>query len=210
MSSPYAAPARRLPATEPPARVAGIQAGDPEILDEVVRECLPGLLRAARAAGLPQAEAEDTVQEVFLVFLRRAAEFDGRARVTTWLYGILFRKVIETRRGLTRDAALDIDSVVEARFDSDGQWIRPPRGPEEQLRRGEIRRALAECLEEVPERQRLAFHHREVDGLTTEEVCNVLDVTPNNLGVLLYRARNRLRECLEAKGLEGSGDAVVS
>ena len=68
---------------------------------------------------------------------------------------------------------------------------------------------LRSCLEDVPERQRVAFTLREVEGFETEEICKILDVSANNLGVLLYRARNRLRECLESKGLEGSGDAVL-
>jgi RNA polymerase sigma-70 factor (ECF subfamily) len=196
---------------EPDDRLAAIQCRDPAALDGVVRECLPGLLRAARAAGLDWVAAEDTVQEVFLTFLRRAHEFDGRARVSTWLFGILYRKVWEARRTAARDDAQeDIEAVVEARFDAAGRWVRPPRGPETDLMRAEIRRALGECLEGVPERQRLVFHLREVEGLSTDEICKAVDVTPNHLGVLLYRARNRLRECLEQKGFERSGDATVS
>ena len=63
------------------------------------------------------------------------------------------------------------------------------------------------CLDEVPDRQRLAFVLREVEGFETEEICNILQVSANNLGVLLFRARNRLRECLESKGMKGSEDA---
>ena len=55
----------------------------------------------------------------------------------------------------------------------------------------------------MPTQQRLAFVLREVEGLATEEMCKVLEVTRTNLEVLLYRARNRLRECLEAKSMRG-------
>ena len=48
----------------------------------------------------------------------------------------------------------------------------------------------------------MAFVLREVEGLSTEEIREVLDVTSTNLGVLLYRSRNRLRECLEKSGVE--------
>jgi RNA polymerase sigma-70 factor (ECF subfamily) len=180
------------------------------VLEAVVREHLPSLLRAARAAGLDRDAADEAVQDAFLVFIRRASEFDGRARVGTWLFGILLRKVAEARRTLARQAAReDIDEVVEARFDPGGRWVRPPRAPDQDLARGDIRRCLVQCLEEVPERQRLAFVLREIEELTVAEICNVLEVTPNNLGVLLFRARNRLRECLERKGIEGSGDATL-
>jgi RNA polymerase sigma-70 factor (ECF subfamily) len=192
------------------ARTQGIRRRDPEVLDAVARECLPGLLRAAKAAGLPPDQAEDVVQATFLVFLRRADDFDGRARCSTWLYGILLRKISETRRSLMREGLTDeIEDVMDSRFRPDGWWQRPPAGPVRDLGRGEIRRMLGECLESVPDRQRLAFTLREVEGLSTEELCNVLQVSANNLGVLLYRARNRLRECLESKGLEGSSDAEL-
>lgn len=195
---------------ESQSRTDGVRRRDPAVLDAIARECVPGLLRAARAAGLPPDQAEDVVQSAFLTFLRRAEEFDGRARCMTWLYGILLRKISELRRSAGRDQPTDdIETVVDARFGRDGRWERPP-GPVADLGGAEVRRMLGECLEGVPDRQRLAFTLREGEGLSTEEVCKVLDVTPNNLGVLLYRARNRLRECLEAKGVTRSADAELS
>ncbi len=62
---------------------------------------------------------------------------------------------------------------------------------------------IEECLEGLPTKQRMAFILREVQELESKEVCKILEVTVTNLGVLLYRARNRLRECLEAKGVRG-------
>jgi RNA polymerase sigma-70 factor (ECF subfamily) len=179
-------------------------------MEAVVREALPGLMRTAMAAGLPRDRAEDAVQAALLVFVQRSPDFDGRARVSTWIHGILVRKIWEERRGVRRDAAQDdIDRTVEDRFDADGRWVHPPRGPDEALARGEVRRELNSCLESLPDRHRVAFTHREVEGFETAEVCNILDVSANNLGVLLYRARNGLRECLETRGFEGSSDAAV-
>ena len=191
--------------------VAGIQARDPVVLEEVARQCVPGLLRAARAAGVTGPRAEDLVQETFLVFLRRAEVFDGRARVTTWLFGILSRKLHEVQRELVRDARLEeIDQVMDQRFDADGRWVRPPRSPAAELGRAEVREALSQCLADLPDRERLAFHLREVEGHSTDEICKILDITPNHLGVVLYRGRNRLRECLEALGIRASDDANLS
>jgi RNA polymerase sigma-70 factor (ECF subfamily) len=191
-------------------RVAAIRAGDARELEEAVRECIPGLLRSARAAGLPPDRAEDAVQATLLVFVQRSAEFDGRARVCTWIHGVLLRKIWEQRRGVRRETEQEeIDRVIESRFDAAGNWARPPEGPAEALARGELRRELESCLEDLPDRQRVAFTLREVEGFETAEICNILEVTANNLGVLLFRARNGLRECLEARGFEGSSDASV-
>jgi RNA polymerase sigma-70 factor (ECF subfamily) len=180
------------------------------MLQSIVREHLPMLLRAARAAGLPPDRAEDVVQETLLTFLTRAHEFDGRAKVRTWLYGILLKKQAQAFASVRRSQETEeIDEIVEARFDHTGRWVRPPRGPDAAADAQRVRDWLRECLEELPDRRRLAFVLREVEELPTDEVCKALQVTPNNLGVLLFRARNGLRECLEAKGIHGRHDADV-
>lgn len=166
------------------------------------------LLRACRAAGLARDRADDVVQETLLTFLARAHEFDGRARVRTWLYGILLKKQARAFEAIRRARETDdIDEVVEARFDAAGRWVRPPRGPDAGADAERVRGWLGECLDTLPDRRRLAFVLREVEELPSEEVCKVLQVTPNNLGVLLFRARNGLRECLETKGIRSRDDA---
>jgi len=191
-------------------RIDAIRRRDPAALEAAARENLGPLLRAARAAGLTGDDAYDAVQAALLVFVEKADQFDGRASLRTWLFGILFRKVAERRRAFVREEAVDdIEAVVAARFDARGQWIRPPRAPDAELAAGLAMAALEECLERLPERRRTAFVLREVEQLDVDEVCNVLEVTRNNLGVLLFRARNALRECLESKGIEGSADVAL-
>jgi len=183
-----------------PRAAEAIRAGEPEILAAVVDAYLPQVLRAARGAGLRPEEAEEVAQETFASFMEAARRFEGRSHVRTFLFGILYRKISEARRGRALDRRHDpIDEVVEARFKPDGTWSRPPEASDRLLRTREIRRFLSDCLEQSPASQRLAFHLREVEGLSTDEICNILDVTATNLGVMLYRLRNRTRECLEAK-----------
>lgn len=193
---------------EDPVLTARIRARDPDALQGVVRTNLPILLRAARGAGLDPERAEDAVQETLLTFMMRAEDFDGRARVKTWLYGILLKKISRAFEGVRRaQETEEIDEVVESRFSDNGRWAAPPRGPGSGGDRERVRAWLEECLEGLPDRRRMAFVLREVEELATEEVCKVLEVSPNNLGVLLFRARNGLRECLETKGLRGRHDA---
>ena len=116
----------------------------------------------------------------------------------------MYNKIKEARRQLWRARNFeDIDQIVESRFDSDGGWSQPPRRADASLLDREIREQTSDCLENVPTAQRAAFSLREVEGLTTSEICKILGVTSTNFGVMLYRARNRLRECLEAKGVWG-------
>lgn len=181
-----------------------VRAGEPAALQAVVREYLGQILRAARAAGLDPQRAEDVTQATFATFLEKAEQFEGRSRVRTWLFGILYKKIAEARRETQREVQMDdIDAVVEQRFKPDGTWGRPPEPADERLYRTEVNQLIEDCLEVVPTQQRMAFILREVEELGTEEICKILEVTRTNLGVLLYRARNRLRECLETKGVRG-------
>src|SRR5262249_10331993 len=100
---------------------------DPDALTEAVRDHARPLLRAARALGFAQPEAEDMVQDVFTTFLERLDSFEGRSQLRTWLFGILHRKAFERRRASIVDGRVDpIDEVFESRFDARGKWLRPP------------------------------------------------------------------------------------
>lgn len=170
-------------------------------IEAVVRAYLGQIVRAARGAGLDAARAEDVAQSTFLTFIQKADTFEGRSTLRTWLFGILYRKVTEERRARARDDAWEeLDARFERRFDSAGTWVTPPRGADFHLETAEIGEAIEECLEPAPTRQRMAFTLREVEALPTEEICKIMDVTATNLGVMLHRVRNRLRECLEAGG----------
>lgn len=185
-----------------PAFLARIRSRDPATLEAVVRDYLPQVVRAARAAGLAPHEADDAAQATFITFLEKASSFEGRSHVRTWLFGILFHKVMEMRRGHMRDRqADDIDDVMESRFDAHGSWSKPPRPADAQVYARQVREGIGECLDGTPPNQRMAFVLREVEGLATDEICKILDVSDTNFGVLMYRVRNRLRECLEAKGM---------
>ncbi|MFN2315957.1 MAG: RNA polymerase sigma factor [Gemmatimonadales bacterium] len=200
-----------MPSPAPSAsHLAAIRRRDPDVLDTLLREEIPPLLRAARAAGVPAQDAEDVVQETVLVFVRRAEEFDGRSSVRAWLFGILYRKMSERWRALQSAHQVEsIDEVHETRFDTTGRWSRPIRLPDLSAASAQAMTMLAECLAALPNRRRLAFTMREVEQLETDEICKILGISANTLGVLLFRTRNALRECLEGKGLEGSHDVAV-
>ena len=174
---------------------------DPEALAEAVLEHARPLLRAAKAMGFRKEEAEDIVQDVYTTFFERLDRFEGRSQLRTWLFGILHHKAMERRRASIVDDRTDpIDTVFESRFDGNGKWVRPPADLERLLLSKEIGEVIQVCMEDLPVNQREVFVLREVEGLGTTEICKILDVSVTNLGVLIHRARTRLRECLEAKG----------
>lgn len=174
---------------------------DPDALAEAVHDHARPLLRAAKALGFAEQDAEDLVQDVFTTFLEKLDTFEGRSQVRTWLFGILHRKALERRRASIKDDRMDpIDEVFESRFDPDGNWTRPPADLERLLLSKEIGEIVRGCMEGLPVNQREVFVLREVEGLDTGEICKILEVSVTNFGVLMHRARARLRECLETRG----------
>ena len=183
--------------------MARIRASDPAALETVVESYLGQILRAARGAGLGPQDAEDVTQATFATFIEKAQDFEGRSRVRTWLFGILYKKIAETRRARQREDKMDeIDEAFERRFDAAGGWSTPPLSVDLTLHHQDVEREIFACLDAAPLRQALAFILREVEDLSTADICNVLGVTVTNLGVMLHRIRNRLQDCLEAKGVQ--------
>lgn len=171
-----------------------------ESIQEAVDRYTDALLAAAYAIGWGASDAEDLVQDTFLTYLEKADRFEGRSSLKTYLTGILYNKSLEKRRHKAREVARDpVDDVFEQRFSSVGVWRTRPRGPEDLALSKETAALIDTCLEGLTPAQRMAFYLREIEQTSTEEACNILDVTVTHLGVLLFRARNRVRECIEKK-----------
>jgi len=158
------------------------------------------LLSAAMGVGLPESDAEEVTQDTFVAFFEGVERFEGRSSLKTYLLGILYNKASALRRRQRRETAQeDIEAVFDARFGSLGVWNCFPRGPEQEALNAELRGWIKACSDALSTDQRAALYLKEVEGETTESVCSILSVTTTNLGVLLFRARNKMRECLEKK-----------
>ncbi len=203
MASTTTSGAARATGVDDPSFAARIRERDAQALEEAVRRYLPQILRAASGAGFAPQLAEDVAQDTFVTFIETAPRFEGRPHVRTWLFGILYKKIAAARRNLRRDIDMDdIEEVFEQRFDDAGGWTRPPRPVDAEVYDAEVQQGIDGCLDRVPTNQRMAFVLREIEGMDAQEICKILEVTRTNLGVLLHRVRNRLRECLEAKGIQ--------
>ncbi len=154
--------------------------------------------------------AEDLVQETFLAALKARKNFQGRSTARTWLIAILKHKIVDHIRKQVREHASDnVESMLDATandpvdssFNEKGDWrIRPSKwaiDPMKLYEQKEFMDILYQCLGELPERQAEAFMMREIDGLSTEQICKVLNISATNSWVMLYRARMWLRRCLE-------------
>lgn len=178
-----------------------LRSRDPHALGAVVDAYLPQLLRAGRGMGFSPDVAEDLAQSAFLALMRAVERFEGRSHIRTFLFGIFYNKVNEYLREKVKAEANDpIDEVMESRFDASGRWRQPPADIEREVYGLEAGKSIWECAGKLPEVQRIIFYLREVEEMSTQEICKKMSLSKTNVGVILFRARNRLRECLEKKG----------
>ncbi len=148
--------------------------------------------------------AEEVVQETFVAGLRARDQYTGRGSEGAWLMGICKRKVIDHMRRRNRvDGAAGGDQQPDpslALFDANGHWRHDARLrdqlPESAMLREEFWQIFRRCLEQLSAKQADAFTLRELEGMTSEEICRTLEITPSNLWVLLYRARLGLTACM--------------
>jgi RNA polymerase sigma-70 factor (ECF subfamily) len=166
----------------------------------------PALFRFAMLQLRDEATAEDVVQDTLIAVLEKPERFAGQSSLRTYLTGILKHKIIDVLRVSKRtrqfDAAEDQseDDVIDALFKADGHTIDQPRqwgDPDATLEQKDFFRVMEICLEKLPAKTARIFMMREWLELETEEICKELNVSTSNAWVLLYRARVKLRECLD-------------
>lgn len=177
---------------------------DPEFIEALRQQLLP----FASNQLADQHLAEDVVQEALLAAFQGADRFRGRAALKTWVFAILRNKIADALRKRHRgelsatELSNDGDDGGNDLFDRRGHWTESaqPQGwgrPEETAHNTEFWKVIELCLDRLPAQQSRVFLMREVVQLDTAEICGELNVTVSNLNVLLYRARLRLRDCLE-------------
>ena len=167
------------------------------------------LYRYALVRVRDAAVAEDLLQETLLAAVDGQQSHAGRSTERTWLVGIMKHKVIDHFRRVARTGQFQLNTDDESdSFEESGPWLghwREERAPNswtmsagQTLESREFWETLDRCLSQLPQQMSIAFTLREIDGLTSTEICEILNITPNNLWVLLHRSRTKLRQLLEA------------
>jgi RNA polymerase sigma-70 factor (ECF subfamily) len=194
--------------------VEGLRAGDEAAFAAVMRMYGRGMLRVAEMYVSSRAVAEDVVQEAWVGVLRGIGRFEGRSSLKTWLYRIVANTA--KTRGVRESRSVPFSSLGdggdggdEGTVDPDrfigsgerfpGHWAVPPQAwaPEGRLLADETLEVVERAIDKLPPAQRAVITMRDVQGFTSEEVCNALDLTETNQRVLLHRARAKVRSALE-------------
>jgi RNA polymerase sigma-70 factor, ECF subfamily len=168
------------------------------------------MIRFAHLQLRDLALAEDAVQEALLAALDNAKGFAGRAALKTWVFAILKNKIVDLIRRQSRTINISalsaeeesLDQAFEAQFKANAHWAPAARpsdwgDPEATLRQQQFWVVFDACLRHLPENTARVFMMREFLEFETPEVCRELSITTSNCNVILHRARNGLRRCLE-------------
>jgi RNA polymerase sigma-70 factor (ECF subfamily) len=192
--------------------VEALRAGDQAAFEQLIRMYQASLLRVARIYVSSRSVAEEVVQETWLGVLNGIGRFEGRSSLKTWIFRILTntaktRGVRESRSipfSALDDPALAGSVVDPTRFlppddpVDPGGWAVPPAPlPEQALLARETLGVIEAAIEALPPAQRAVITLRDVEGWSSEEVRNTLEVSETNQRVLLHRARSKVRSALE-------------
>jgi RNA polymerase sigma-70 factor, ECF subfamily len=195
--------------------VEALRAGDERTFSALVDEYGPAMLRVARMYVSSRAVAEEVVQEAWLGVIAGIARFEGRSSLKTWIFRIVAN--IAKTRGEREGRSVPFSSIggdvegTEPAVEPDrflgqghrwaGHWTSAPSRwselPEERLVGAETTEVVAAAIGVLPEVQRTVITLRDVEGWTSEEVRNALDLSETNQRVILHRARAKVRRALE-------------
>ena len=185
------------------ALVERLRAGDEAAFSELVERLHPAMVRLALTRVRSRAVAEEVAQDAWLGLLRGIDRFEGRSSLRSWLFRIVVNRAIST--GVKERTHLPVhDEELEqrdGRFSQDGWWVTPPtHWADEALDRITAPAIVArvhQVIAQLPAGQQAVVTLRDVEGLSSVEVCSILDITEGNQRVLLHRARTRIRAALE-------------
>jgi RNA polymerase sigma-70 factor (ECF subfamily) len=185
--------------------IEGVRDGDERAFGALVDRYHLRLVGLARSVVGSQPLAEEAAQETWIAVLRGAERFEGRSAARTWLFRICANRArsIGRREGRTTPVDTSEPAVDPSRFSSTGQWAVPPEdwtaSADERLVAAELAGYAKDAIDLLPVAQKQVVTLRDVEGLSSHEVCEVLSISAANERVLLHRGRSRVRARLEAR-----------
>ncbi len=177
--------------------VEAARQGDVQAFGELVKRYDRQVFRVVRHMTACSEDTEDIVQEAFVKAFVNIHSFEGRAAFSTWLIRIAVNEALGRIRHRQKFplcplefVASDDEGVVELQLTS------PSANPEELCSESELRKALARAVQRLRPRLRAVFVLRDVQGLSAQETAEILSITVGTVKARLFRARQRVRQCL--------------
>src|SRR5205809_662652 len=185
------------PVSDELALVASAKAGDVGAFEELVKRYDRNVFRIAQHITQNREDAEDVVQDAFLKAYSNLGQFQGQSKVYTWLVRIAVNEALMKLRRRRPERMVSLDEEVKTEDDSLPREVADwSPNPEQQYNQAELREILSKTIQGLPAGFRTVFVLRDVEGLSTEETADALDLSIPAVKSRLLRARLQLRERL--------------
>jgi RNA polymerase sigma-70 factor (ECF subfamily) len=194
-----------------PGLVRACQRGERGALDELIRATYADVYRLARRMLADPDEAADATQEVFVRVMRSVVGFRGEAAFGTWLHRVTVNVCLTAlgKRAKAREAGLVAGRTAFATPDDAFELAGHDAAPDERAETADLVRRSEAALATLPEDARSVVVLRDIEGLSTKEVADLLGVTETVVKVRLHRAHARLRALvLGEDGTAAAGGAA--
>lgn len=173
---------------------------DPVFLEDLFVEVNPYLMRVCNANKIFGENCNDIIHNTWERFFTNLDKYEGRSQIRTFICGILFNKIREYRRSNGKISfEEDSEKFMSHSFTAEGWWKMAPSDPHKLFESKELSLFINECLDGLSDQQKNAFVLYEVEEESTNDICNTLEVSLSNLRVLIFRAKDKIRKCLEGK-----------
>ena len=176
--------------------VERLRAGDEEAFAELMRTHGGRLLSTARRLMGNDADAQDAFQDGMISAFRSIDRFEGQARLATWLHRIVVNAALMRLRSARRRREESVEDLLPSYTEGGHLREYPERwdAPADALlQREEVREAVREAIEKLPDKYRIPLLLRDIEELSTDEVAQTLEITPNAVKIRIHRARLALR-----------------
>jgi RNA polymerase sigma-70 factor, ECF subfamily len=182
-----------------------IQGGDEAAFTQLVGRYHNRFVRLAQSVVGSHPIAEEVAQETWLAVLRGLPQFERRSSLQTWMFRICVNRARSSGGREHRTVPIDTGgpTVDPARFSTDGAWAAPPEdwtdAVDDRMVASGLIPHVSAAIDDLPELQRQVVTLRDIEGLSSNDVCDVLSITAANERVLLHRGRSRVRSSLETR-----------
>jgi RNA polymerase sigma-70 factor, ECF subfamily len=182
--------------TLPEISVEALRSGDREAFAQLVETYSGQMYRLALKMLNDAQDAEDVLQNTFIKAFQHVAGFEGRSSLSTWLYRIAANEALMMIRK-RRPGIIEMDAELVDADDADrapSEFVDWGLLPEEELLSGEAKKELEQAVQNLPEKLRIVFLLRDIEGLSIQETAQALELHETAVKTRLLRARLRLRE----------------
>ena len=180
--------------------VARARTKDFAAFEELVERYEDKIFRLAFRFVRNETEAKEIVQDTFLLVWRKLDTFKGDSQFGSWLYRVASNTALMRLRAQRRHPEISTEELPVDYLDNYGQvpaagenWA---KRPDDELQSDELRRRIQKAVDELPEIYRTVFLIRDVEGLSTEETAEVLEISIPTVKTRLHRARLALRDAI--------------